>query len=251
MPHLDLRGTSTIRDYHVNVLITGPLTNPEAIFSSDPPLPQSEIVSLIATGSTTRELSGDPNVLAGRAAILLLQKIYRSVFRRNKPPACERFVSQPGSVRSWRDRSKNGQTDRDSECSAVGSTCPCRRAGRWRQFSRANQVPPAIQMKRLCLIPALAMAVFQAFAQTAAPPAVGAAGLLRVARRRMRRHLADRESFRSNSRAPLPSKAGNCAKGLPARFNPSRSSGSTKRMFTTPCSSWSRFTEDMAILRRR
>jgi autotransporter translocation and assembly factor TamB len=87
MPHLNLRGTSTIREYNVNVLITGPLTKPEAVFSSDPPLSQAEIVSLIATGSTTRELSSDPNVLAGRAAILLIQKLYRSVFRRNKPPA--------------------------------------------------------------------------------------------------------------------------------------------------------------------
>jgi TamB, inner membrane protein subunit of TAM complex len=95
MPQLDLRGTSNIRDYRINVLITGPLTNPEAIFSSDPPLPQSEIVALIATGSTTRELSGDPNVLAGRAAILLLQKVYRSVFRRNKPPASsDSFLSR-------------------------------------------------------------------------------------------------------------------------------------------------------------
>ncbi|MGA7392878.1 MAG: translocation/assembly module TamB domain-containing protein, partial [Terrimicrobiaceae bacterium] len=95
MPQLDMRGTSNIRDYRINVLITGPLTNPEAIFSSDPPLPQSEIVALIATGSTTRELSGDPNVLAGRAAILLLQKIYRSIFRRNKPPASsDSFLSR-------------------------------------------------------------------------------------------------------------------------------------------------------------
>ena len=95
MPHLDLRGSSTIRDYRINVYITGPLTNPQAVFSSDPPLPQSEIVALIATGSTTQELSSDPNVLAGRAAILLLQKIYRSVFRRNKPPAAsDSFLSR-------------------------------------------------------------------------------------------------------------------------------------------------------------
>ncbi len=95
MPHLNLRGRSTIREYHINVLITGPLTKPEAVFSSDPPLSQAEIVSLIATGSTTRELSSDPNVLAGRAAILLIQKLYRSVFRRNKPPAAgDSFLSR-------------------------------------------------------------------------------------------------------------------------------------------------------------
>jgi hypothetical protein len=95
MPHLNLRGSSTIRDYRISVYITGPVTNPQAVFSSDPPLPQSEIVALIATGSTTQELSKDPNVLAGRAAILLVQKLYRSVFRRNKPPgAGDTFLSR-------------------------------------------------------------------------------------------------------------------------------------------------------------
>ena len=90
-----MRGTSTIRDYNVTVYITGPATAPEAIFSSDPPLPQAEIVSLIATGATTQELSRDPNALAGRAAILLFQKIYRSVFSRNKPaPANDSFLSR-------------------------------------------------------------------------------------------------------------------------------------------------------------
>jgi autotransporter translocation and assembly factor TamB len=95
LPILNLRGTSTIRDYNVTVYITGPVTAPEAIFSSDPPLAQADIVSLIATGSTTQELSRDPNALAGRAAILLFQKIYRSVFRRNKPPSPnESFLSR-------------------------------------------------------------------------------------------------------------------------------------------------------------
>jgi translocation-and-assembly-module (TAM) inner membrane subunit TamB-like protein len=95
VPILNLRGTSTVRDYNITVYITGPATAPQAIFSSDPPLPQAEIVSLIATGATTQELSRDPNALAGRAAILLFQKIYRSVFSRNKPPpANESFLSR-------------------------------------------------------------------------------------------------------------------------------------------------------------
>ena len=95
VPILNLRGTSTIRDYNITVYITGPATAPEAIFSSDPPLPQAEIVSLIATGATTQELSRDPNALAGRAAILLFQKIYRSVFARNKPaPAQDSLLSR-------------------------------------------------------------------------------------------------------------------------------------------------------------
>ena len=86
VPRLNLRGTSTIRDYDLSVYIYGTATAPEAIFSSSPPLPQSEIVSLIATGTTTSELARDPNALAGRGAVLVFQKLYRQVFRRNKPP---------------------------------------------------------------------------------------------------------------------------------------------------------------------
>jgi len=86
LPQLNLRGASTVRDYDVAVFITGPVTAPEAVFTSDPPLPQSEVVALLATGMTTSELSSDPNAIAGRAAILLFQRAYQSVFRRNKPP---------------------------------------------------------------------------------------------------------------------------------------------------------------------
>ncbi len=94
IPQLDIRGTSAIRDYNVRVTVQGPITAPNAIFTSDPPLPQSEIVSLIATGMTTRELTSDPNAVAGRAAILLFQKAYNSIFRRNSPPANDSFLSR-------------------------------------------------------------------------------------------------------------------------------------------------------------
>lgn len=82
-PQLEIRGTSEIRDYRVQVYIHGPASDPSAIFSSDPPLPQAEVVSLLATGMTTKELTGDPNALAGRAALLVLQKLYRTVFRKS------------------------------------------------------------------------------------------------------------------------------------------------------------------------
>lgn len=86
IPQLNIRGSSTIRDYDVAVFLSGTVYAPEAMFTSDPPLPQAEIVSLLATGMTTTELARDPNALAGRAALLLLQRTYNSVFRRGKPP---------------------------------------------------------------------------------------------------------------------------------------------------------------------
>jgi TamB, inner membrane protein subunit of TAM complex len=83
-PTIDLQGTSVIRDYTVRVYVYGNLLSPQAIFTSEPPLPQEEIISLIATGTTRRELSTG-NVLAGRAAMLLVQQLYRKIAKKGEP----------------------------------------------------------------------------------------------------------------------------------------------------------------------
>jgi autotransporter translocation and assembly factor TamB len=84
-PEIDLQGTSVIRDYTVRVYVYGTLLSPEAIFTSEPPLPQEEIISLIATGATRQELSSSGNVLAGRAAMLLVQQLYRKIVKKGEP----------------------------------------------------------------------------------------------------------------------------------------------------------------------
>jgi autotransporter translocation and assembly factor TamB len=83
-PKIDLQGTSLIRDYTVHVYVFGTSLAPEAVFSSEPPLPQEEIISLLATGTTREELVGNNNVLAGRAAMLLIQQFYRKVFKKGE-----------------------------------------------------------------------------------------------------------------------------------------------------------------------
>jgi TamB, inner membrane protein subunit of TAM complex len=82
-PRIDLHGSSVIRDYTVRVYVYGTLLSPEAIFTSEPPLAQEEIISLIATGATRRELSTG-NVLAGRAAMLLVQQLYRKIVKKGE-----------------------------------------------------------------------------------------------------------------------------------------------------------------------
>ena len=83
-PGLDLQGTSLIRDYTVRVYVYGTVDAPEAVFTSEPPLPQEEIISLLATGTTREELASGGNVLAGRALILLGQQLYQKVFKKGK-----------------------------------------------------------------------------------------------------------------------------------------------------------------------
>jgi TamB, inner membrane protein subunit of TAM complex len=93
-PRIDLQGESVIRDYTVRVYVYGTLLAPEAIFTSEPPLPQEEIISLIATGVTRAELSGGSNVLAGRAAMLLVQQLYRKVFKKGEPTQSNAFFNR-------------------------------------------------------------------------------------------------------------------------------------------------------------
>ena len=83
-PRLDLHGTSVIHDHTIHVYIYGTSLAPEAVFTSEPPLPQEEIISLLATGTTREELTGSNNVLAGRAAMLLGQQLYRKIFKKSQ-----------------------------------------------------------------------------------------------------------------------------------------------------------------------
>src|SRR2546430_14883915 len=85
IPGFVRRGTSVIRDYRVRFYVYGTLQSPEAFFTSEPPLAQEEIISLIATGVTRAELSGNNNVLAGRAAMLLVQQLYSKIFKKGEP----------------------------------------------------------------------------------------------------------------------------------------------------------------------
>jgi autotransporter translocation and assembly factor TamB len=84
-PRIDLQGRSLIRDYTVRVYVYGDSLSPQAIFTSEPPLPQEEIISLLATGTTRQELTGSGNVLAGRAAMLVVQQLYRKIFKKGQP----------------------------------------------------------------------------------------------------------------------------------------------------------------------
>ncbi len=83
-----------MRDYNITVYISGSAYQPQTVLSSEPPLTQQDIVSLLATGATTQELTGNGDVLAGRAASLLFQKVYRKVFKKKAPSENESFADK-------------------------------------------------------------------------------------------------------------------------------------------------------------
>ena len=78
-PLLDLRGSSTVGQYTVQVYLSGAIQNPKLILTSDPPLPESEIMLLLATGSASTELSNQQ--VASQKA---LQYLFETLRRRNR-----------------------------------------------------------------------------------------------------------------------------------------------------------------------
>jgi autotransporter translocation and assembly factor TamB len=87
-----LNGESQVRDRHINVAIYGRANDPKTVFTSDPPLPQEQILTLLATGATLDELRGDTGALAGKAAILAAQSLWHKIFKTKEPPPGEESI---------------------------------------------------------------------------------------------------------------------------------------------------------------
>ncbi|MGJ8677280.1 MAG: translocation/assembly module TamB domain-containing protein [Akkermansiaceae bacterium] len=73
-PNLKVVGKSSIGSYDINVFVYGSTDSPQTSLTSSPPLPESEIMSLLATGSTTSNLANS-NVAAFKAFQLFLIKM--------------------------------------------------------------------------------------------------------------------------------------------------------------------------------
>jgi hypothetical protein len=103
-PKLDIMAESQLRDYRINAYIYGTAKDPQLSLTSEPPLPQQDLLALLATGTTTAELTGNSDVLASRAAALLFQQLYRKVFKKNDPlqkvPVLDRLNLEVGAVDS-------------------------------------------------------------------------------------------------------------------------------------------------------
>jgi autotransporter translocation and assembly factor TamB len=95
-PRIELQGESLIQDYTVHAYVYGTANAPRAVFTSEPPLPQEDIISLLATGVTRSNLGGS-NVLASRALLLLGKELYRKVFKKgndDEQPQSDSFFSR-------------------------------------------------------------------------------------------------------------------------------------------------------------
>lgn len=78
-PVLEIRGNAEPRPYRVDVYVYGNLSNPQLVLTSNPPLPENEIMTLLATGTTTSGLE-DPQAASSRAMQLLAEELRRGRF---------------------------------------------------------------------------------------------------------------------------------------------------------------------------
>jgi len=78
-PILELRGIAEPRPYQVYVYVHGQASDPQLILTSSPPLPENEIMTLLATGTTTAGLE-DPQAASSRALQLFAEELRRGRF---------------------------------------------------------------------------------------------------------------------------------------------------------------------------
>lgn len=82
-PILELRGTAEPRPYRVAVFVYGTAADPQIMLTSSPPLPETEIMTLLATGTTTAGLE-DTQAATNRAIQLFAEEIRRGRVRYTK-----------------------------------------------------------------------------------------------------------------------------------------------------------------------
>ncbi len=82
-PILDLRGTAEPRPYVVTIYVYGRASDPQMLLTSTPPMPENEIMTLLATGTTTSGLE-DPQAASSRALQLFIEELRRGRFRFGK-----------------------------------------------------------------------------------------------------------------------------------------------------------------------
>lgn len=78
-PLLEIRGTAEPRPYQVNLYVYGRASDPQLVLTSNPPLPDNEIMTLLATGTTTTGLE-NPQAASSRALQLLIEELRRGRF---------------------------------------------------------------------------------------------------------------------------------------------------------------------------
>ena len=81
IPHIDFSCETEVRNHRVRIYLSGSPETPNVSISSEPPLGETELLSLITTGSLPTDANENSQALASRAATVLFQEFSDKVFK--------------------------------------------------------------------------------------------------------------------------------------------------------------------------
>lgn len=98
-PVLDLRGAATIDRYNISLNVFGNTNSPQFNLFSDPPLPESEILTLLATGTTTGNLEKLDQDAATMKAVQFATTWFKDKFQKpGRDTLFQRFLTEVDQV---------------------------------------------------------------------------------------------------------------------------------------------------------
>ena len=96
-PKISLRGTSNVADHNIQIYLGGSASNPKLTMTSEPPLPENEILLLLSTGSSSASLN-NRTVASQKALQYLLEGLRRKYGKDGSRSVLQRFLKNSDEV---------------------------------------------------------------------------------------------------------------------------------------------------------
>jgi hypothetical protein len=104
IPILDFSAETEVRNHRIRMFLTGSQETPRINLNSDPPLNETDLLTLLTTGILPGDTSENGQALAGRAAAVLFQELSGKVFEskdgKDRLSALRRFSLDVGALNS-------------------------------------------------------------------------------------------------------------------------------------------------------
>ncbi len=104
IPILDFTAETEVRNHRIRMYLTGSQETPRINLNSDPPLNETDLLTLLTTGILPGDTSENGQALAGRAAAVLFQelsgKVFESKDNKDRLSALRRFSLDVGALNS-------------------------------------------------------------------------------------------------------------------------------------------------------
>jgi hypothetical protein len=100
-PHIDFSAETEVRNHRIRLYLYGPANAPHITANSEPPEPEPDLLTLIATGTLPSDSSERSQTLANRAAAVLFQEFSDKVLPtgdRERFSALRRFSLDLGAI---------------------------------------------------------------------------------------------------------------------------------------------------------